>query len=269
VRPKQERSPACLGLRPPLAGSPGGERRTRAPGAAAVAAPAAGARPGCASWGGSAGRGDGRARARRGARAVPGRGQEPPGLLLLKGQCTRTVGPTRQELQNRVADTGRRAGRRDLGGLPAPKKLGKVGANPGGNPGLGPAHVIAVGGALGGGATFAGPAQRQYHPGPRPQASGPGRLLPRPGFRLSSSSRPASCSGIHLAAASGAEAKCGPKRSRSGALSSPGPQIPQFRTPQPPPQAQSALSGLALASRHRIPFRARLPPRLWLAYANC
>lgn len=66
---------ASSALPQPLAGSPGDGRLNRGPGAAAVAAPAAGARPGSASWGGSKGRGtSGRARRREGGSALPGEG---------------------------------------------------------------------------------------------------------------------------------------------------------------------------------------------------
>lgn len=79
---------------------PGRRAADRGPGAAAVAAPAAGARPGSASWGGSEGRGtDGRARARTdgqaGGHALSREGAT--GFTLAKGTMHSDSRPQRAE----------------------------------------------------------------------------------------------------------------------------------------------------------------------------
>lgn len=114
------------GLPPPLAGSPGGRRRTRAPGAAAAAAPAAGARPGSASWGGSEGRGTGARAHAAGSARRPDSGRGAPREPLLKGQCPRLWGPPGAD---REPSYGRRKARWTLasGRVTVPEEPGRGG----------------------------------------------------------------------------------------------------------------------------------------------
>lgn len=79
-------NPGRFGAAPAPCRVPGRRAADSRPGAAAGAAPAAGARRGSASWGASEGRRtDGRAHADGRARAALRRARERPGLLLLKG----------------------------------------------------------------------------------------------------------------------------------------------------------------------------------------
>lgn len=128
---------------------PGRPAADRAPGAAAVAAPAAGARPGSASWGGSEGRGTdgragGRARGRTGGHALSREGVT--GFALVKG----TV---HSDSRAHWADTGKprcghtgKAERRNVGKLALLKSRGRWGRTPEGTE-AGAAHVAAVRGA--------------------------------------------------------------------------------------------------------------------------
>ncbi|XP_047399447.1 protein INCA1 isoform X1 [Sciurus carolinensis] len=113
VRRERGRSGAGSGLPPPLAGSPGGGRRTCAPGAAAEAAPAAGARPGSASWGGSEGRGTGGGWA--GARTLSQEEARSHPSTLVKGTMFPDRGPSGRGPENQITNTEGIAKLRDFG----------------------------------------------------------------------------------------------------------------------------------------------------------
>lgn len=211
VRREQGRSGARSGLPPPLAGSPGGGRQTRAPGAAAVAAPAAGARPGSASWGGSEGRGTGgRAHASARERAVPRRARERPGLLL-KWQCPRSCGA-------HWAGIGKPScGRKRASRTPGFRRVtGALGSGKGkGGPCRGPRPRTRARRRrrrrAQGAEPLAMPRPGGGSPMAPPRARGAGRLLPR-SSHFAPPPHPAYRSRIRSSAASGAVAKCGPRR---------------------------------------------------------
>lgn len=98
---------------------------------------------------------------------------------MLKGQRSRSVGPSEQGRGDRAADAEGRADAATQEGCRRLRSRETSGADPRGHPGPGPAQVAAVGGASRGRSLLPRPAQKAAPLRPRPQASTARRLLPR------------------------------------------------------------------------------------------